>query len=159
MPLLVFLLCVSLNLVHSSGDAIDFVFNGFAGANLTVDDSAMVTPDGVLVLTNGTYLMKGHGVYAAPLHFRSPSGAGGGVLSFSTTFVFAILSEYAELSAYGIAFFITPYQELLGHVAEPVHGSLQHERCRERHQPCLRRGARHAARRGVRGHGQQPRRD
>jgi len=108
MPVFVFLLCVSLNLVHSSGGAIDFIFNGFAGANITVDDSAMVTPDGVLVLTNGTYLVKGHGVYPAPLHFRSPSGAGAGVLSFSTTFVFAILSEYAELSAYGIAFFIAP---------------------------------------------------
>ncbi|WVZ60721.1 hypothetical protein U9M48_010705 [Paspalum notatum var. saurae] len=105
MPPLLLLLFVSLNLVRSSGDVIDFVFNGFAGANLTVDDSAMVTPDGVLVLTNGTHLMKGHGVYPAPLHLRSPSG---GVLSFSTTFVFAILSEYADLSAYGLAFFVSP---------------------------------------------------
>ncbi|XP_066384605.1 L-type lectin-domain containing receptor kinase SIT2-like [Miscanthus floridulus] len=46
-----------LNLVHSSDGAIDFIFNGFTSANLTVDNSAM---------------------------------------------------EYAELSAYSIAFFITP---------------------------------------------------
>ncbi|KAF8709914.1 hypothetical protein HU200_029631 [Digitaria exilis] len=94
----------------SSGDITNFVFNGFAGANLTVDDSATVTPDGVLVLTNGTYLMKGHGVYPGPLHFHSPppSAVGGTMLSFSTTFVFVILSEYADFSSYGIAFFVAP---------------------------------------------------
>ncbi|CAL4936188.1 unnamed protein product [Urochloa decumbens] len=116
MLLIVILLCFnSLSLVHASGDVTDFVFNGFAGANLTVDDSAAVTPDGVLVLTNGTYLMKGHGLYPAPLHFRSPSSAAGGVLSFSTTFVFAILSEYADLSAYGLAFFVAPTNKSFSH--------------------------------------------
>jgi hypothetical protein len=109
MSLVAILLCFnSLIVWHASGDVTNFVFNGFAGANLTVDDSAAITPDGVLVLTNGTYLMKGHGVYPAPLHFRSPPSAAGGVLSFSTTFVFAILSEYADLSAYGLAFFVAP---------------------------------------------------
>nr|CAB3493063.1 unnamed protein product [Digitaria exilis] len=110
MPLFVILLCFTFTLARSTGDVTDFVFNGFAGANLTVDDSATVTPDGVLVLTNGTYLMKGHGVYPSPLHFHSPppSAVGGTVLSFSTTFVFVILSEYADFSSYGIAFFVAP---------------------------------------------------
>lgn len=107
MSLLACLLCFSLHLLYSSGDAVDFVFNGFSGGNLTVDDSAMVTPDGVLVLTNGTYLMKGHAIYPTLLHFHAPPNATG-VLSFSTTFVFAILSEYADVSAYGLAFFVAP---------------------------------------------------
>lgn len=107
MSLLGCLLFFSLGLTHTSGDGINFVFNGFTGANLTIDDSAMVTTDGVLVLTNGTILMKGHGVYSAPIHFRSPPTTAG-TLSFSTTFVFVILSEYADLSAYGLAFFISP---------------------------------------------------
>ncbi|OEL12678.1 L-type lectin-domain containing receptor kinase IV.2 [Dichanthelium oligosanthes] len=107
MLLLVLLLFCTRSLpVRSSSD--QFVYNGFTGANLAVDDSSFVTSDGLLVLTNGTNRLKGHATYPSLLHFRnkSPNSSIHVLSSFSTTFVFAILSEYTDLSGYGIALFI-----------------------------------------------------
>jgi hypothetical protein len=43
-----------LNLPASITGTNQFVYNGFAGVNLTLDGNAVVTPDGLLELTNDT---------------------------------------------------------------------------------------------------------
>jgi hypothetical protein len=81
-----------------------FVYSGFAQANLSLDGAATIRPDGLLELTNGSFNLKGHAIYPIPLKFRrSPSGS---VQSFSVTFVFSIISAYPDKSADGMAFFI-----------------------------------------------------
>ncbi|KAG1348116.1 L-type lectin-domain containing receptor kinase IV.1-like [Cocos nucifera] len=62
------------------------------------------------MLTNKTKQMKGHAFHPFPLHFRKPPD--GKIFSFSTTFVFAILSEYANLSGHGIVFLVSPTTNL-----------------------------------------------
>ncbi len=89
----------------SANDDNQFAYSGFSGANLTMD-GATITSGGLLELTNGTVQQKGHAFYPVPLPFvRSPNGS---VLSFSASFVFAILSVYTDLSAHGMAFVIVP---------------------------------------------------
>lgn len=83
-----------------------FVFSGFAGANLTLDGTATVTADGLLELTNGTVHLKGHAFHRAPVSFRTSPG--GAVRSFSASFAFAILTTYPGLSCHGIAFAVAP---------------------------------------------------
>uniref|UniRef100_A0A0E0LGX6 non-specific serine/threonine protein kinase n=1 Tax=Oryza punctata TaxID=4537 RepID=A0A0E0LGX6_ORYPU len=91
-----------------------FVYSGFAGANLTLDGTATVTPSGLLELTNGTLQLKGHAFHPTPLRFGSGTGgagagAGDGVVrSFSASFVFGILSAYPDMSAHGIVFLVSP---------------------------------------------------
>ncbi|XP_062190015.1 L-type lectin-domain containing receptor kinase SIT2-like [Phragmites australis] len=84
-----------------------FVYNGFEGANLSLDGAATVTPNGLLMLTNGSLQMKGHAFHPSPLPFRDAAR------SFSATFVFAIYGPYADLSSHGLAFFVCPDKELL----------------------------------------------
>ncbi|XP_008790453.2 L-type lectin-domain containing receptor kinase SIT2-like [Phoenix dactylifera] len=87
-----------------------FTFNGFIGANLSRDGAAVVTPEGLLRLTNTTDQSKGHAFYPVPLHFRPSPTAN--VLTFSTTFVFGIVTEYSGFSSHGFAFFISPSNDL-----------------------------------------------
>jgi len=83
------------------------IYNGFKGANLTLDGGAAVTPDGLLVLTNGSIQMKGHAFHPSPLPFRDPGAPNpAAARSFSTAFVFAVFGQYADLSADGLAFFV-----------------------------------------------------
>jgi hypothetical protein len=82
-----------------------FVFDGFKGANLTLDGMATVTSDGLLLLTNATKQLKGHAFYPAPLRFnRTPNGTA--TRSFSTAFVIGIIGAYEELSSHGMAFVV-----------------------------------------------------
>lgn len=82
-----------------------FVYNGFKGANLTLDGASTVTPNGLLVLTNGTIQMKGHAFHPSPLPFRAQNATA--ARSFSTTFAFAIFGPYIDLSSHGLAFFVS----------------------------------------------------
>ena len=82
----------------------EFIFNGFSGANLTIDGVASITSDGLLELTNTSKYVKGYAFHPKPLRFKSQSSK---TLSFSTTFVFAILSEISDLSGHGLAFLIS----------------------------------------------------
>nr|CAB3456315.1 unnamed protein product [Digitaria exilis] len=86
-----------------------FVYNGFAGVNLTLDGNALVTPDGLLELTNDTVNL-GHAFYPTPLNFHQQHN--GTVPSFSVSFVFVILSVHADISADGMAFFVAPTKNL-----------------------------------------------
>lgn len=92
-----------------------FIYNGFTGAGLDLDGMAVVEPDGKLMLTNVTSQLKGHAFHPAPLRFddRAPASAQNRTLrSFSTTFVFAIVSDYVTVSGNGLAFFVAPSKNL-----------------------------------------------
>ncbi|OEL17483.1 L-type lectin-domain containing receptor kinase IV.2 [Dichanthelium oligosanthes] len=103
--LLLFLALHRLRLAATAAD--QFTFDGFAGASLTLDGTAAVTADGLLMLTNGTTLLKGHAFYPSPLRFhRDDAASGADVRSFSAAYVFGIVSEYADLSSPGLAFVV-----------------------------------------------------
>ncbi|OQU76282.1 hypothetical protein SORBI_3010G124800 [Sorghum bicolor] len=90
----------------TTADDDQFVYSGFRGSALTVDGTAAVTSDGVLLLTNGTAYLKGHAFHPTPLRLRdSPNGS---VQSFSVAFVFGIVSVYPDFSAHGMALLIAP---------------------------------------------------
>ncbi|THU46828.1 hypothetical protein C4D60_Mb09t09000 [Musa balbisiana] len=102
---------VCLLLLHPSlaGGNHDFVFNGFGGSNLTLGGVASITSGGLLMLTNNTKEKMGHAFYPSPLRFGDlPNGT---VFSFSTTFVTAFISEYADFSSHGVAFVVSPTKD------------------------------------------------
>jgi hypothetical protein len=82
---------------------VDFVYNGFRGAaNLTVDGSASVLRGGALRLTtDGNYLM-GHAFFGPPV--RMVLDGGDAVASFSTAFVFDIVTAAGRGGGAGLAF-------------------------------------------------------
>jgi serine/threonine protein kinase len=109
----------------AAGAAVEFAYEGFRGAGLSLDGMATVTPAGLLLLTNDTNMAssqrndtgmsKGHAFHPEPVRFRRPpaeAGAAGAVSSFSTTFVFAIVSEFLDLSTSGFAFLVAPSTDL-----------------------------------------------
>ncbi|KAJ3675567.1 hypothetical protein LUZ60_004609 [Juncus effusus] len=91
-----------LNFTPSTSQDGELIFNGFTGVNLGLDGVANITQNGLLRLTNDTLQLQGHAFHPSPFRF------GNTTFSFSTTFVFAIISEYLDLSGHGIAFFISP---------------------------------------------------
>ncbi|XP_073114698.1 L-type lectin-domain containing receptor kinase SIT2-like isoform X1 [Elaeis guineensis] len=105
--LLVILLLI---LVASSDNEI--IFNGFTGANLSLNGLAQITSGGLLMLTNNTKEGQGHAFHPALLHFKNSSN--GKPLSFNATFVFAIRPEYPDASGHGLAFAVSPSKELPG---------------------------------------------
>ena len=107
MPPLVLLLFLGVGGLLPAATAAEerFVFDGFKGANLSLDGMATVTPDGLLLLTNATPQLKAHAFYPAPLRFhRAPGGAA--MRSFSTAFVIGIIGAYVDLSSHGMAFVV-----------------------------------------------------
>uniref|UniRef100_A0A0D9W7I0 Protein kinase domain-containing protein n=1 Tax=Leersia perrieri TaxID=77586 RepID=A0A0D9W7I0_9ORYZ len=110
--LLLFLLLIAVvGSDHGGALAADqFTYNGFGGANLTLDGMAAVASNGLLVLSNGTNQMAGHAFHPTPVRLRA--GAGGEVQSFSAAFVFAIVSNFTVLSDNGMAFVIAPSTQL-----------------------------------------------
>ncbi|CAL9166600.1 unnamed protein product, partial [Musa hybrid cultivar] len=106
--LLLLLLHRRLSLAASSSgcdDGDDFIFNGFGGANLTLDGVASITSAGLLTVTDASMETKGHAFHPSPLRFRDLSN--GTVISFSTTFAFGFISDYPGLSGHGMAFVIS----------------------------------------------------
>lgn len=87
--------------IAAGGDD-QFLFSGFAGANITLDGVATITPDGLVDLTNAHERLIGHMFYPTALHFRkSPNSI---VQSFSVSFAFGIHPNYRP--SQGFAFFI-----------------------------------------------------
>uniref|UniRef100_A0A453NZ96 non-specific serine/threonine protein kinase n=1 Tax=Aegilops tauschii subsp. strangulata TaxID=200361 RepID=A0A453NZ96_AEGTS len=109
---LILTISLGLNLAALITTANDqFIYSGFSGSNLAVDDTATITPDGLLELTNGTAYQKGHAFHPAPFRLRDSTANGvgdGKVRSFSVAFVFGIVSAYPDFSAHGMAFVIAP---------------------------------------------------
>ncbi|KAG0546901.1 hypothetical protein BDA96_01G033500 [Sorghum bicolor] len=86
---------------------VQFTFTGFARENVTTSGAAAVaTGGGLLQLTNATNWVFGHAFYPAPLRFKDP--ATGAPISFSTTFVAAILPRYPDAHGHGLAFALAP---------------------------------------------------
>ncbi|KAF9600995.1 hypothetical protein IFM89_014980 [Coptis chinensis] len=90
-----------------------FNYNGFKNANLSLDGLAVITGSGLLRLTNNTKQMTGHAFHPKPFQFKNLS-SNGSTLSFSTTFVFAIVPKYSDVSGHGISFVIAPSRSLTG---------------------------------------------
>jgi hypothetical protein len=108
---LVFLLPLLISLVTSENTS--FTFVGFKLENLSIDGIAGITSTGLLKLTDNTKRQQvGHAFYPNPISFKNSSN--GTVSSFSTTFVFGIISEYPTLGGPGIAFVIAPTRGLPG---------------------------------------------
>jgi hypothetical protein len=105
---LVLLLSLLISVVSSEDTS--FTFIGFKSANLSLDGIAEITSTGLLKLTNNTNFAMGHAFYPNPITFKNSSN--GTVSSFSTTFVFAIVSEDATRRGHGLAFVIAPTRGL-----------------------------------------------
>lgn len=87
-----------------------FVFNGFDGASLELNGGSLIEQSGLLRLTNFTRNEVSHAFY--PNSFRFINSSSGSPLSFSSSFVFAIFPQYSDISSQGIAFTISPTNDL-----------------------------------------------
>ncbi|RHN46176.1 putative protein kinase RLK-Pelle-L-LEC family [Medicago truncatula] len=96
--------------VASEDNNISFTYNGFKSSHLYLDGVAELTSNGLLRLTNDSRQQKGHAFYPNPIVFNN--GSSSNVSSFSTTFVFAIKSEFPNLSGHGIVFVLSPTKGL-----------------------------------------------
>ncbi|GJN22835.1 hypothetical protein PR202_gb10435 [Eleusine coracana subsp. coracana] len=91
--------------------ATEFVFSGFfARENVTTSGAATVTSWGLLQLTNDTNEVFGHGFYPVPVRLKNSTT--GAPLSFSTTFVAALVPRYPEAHGHGLAFALAPSAQL-----------------------------------------------
>ncbi|CAF2243993.1 unnamed protein product, partial [Brassica napus] len=107
MNMFVLLLLLFLNKAVSQGERGEFGFNGYLYDS---SGTANLDSNGLMTLTNYTVQKTGHVFYNFPVRFKnSPNGT---VSSFSTTFVFAIVSKIPTFSGHGIAFAICPTKGL-----------------------------------------------
>ncbi|XP_058099363.1 L-type lectin-domain containing receptor kinase IV.1-like [Magnolia sinica] len=95
----------------SKGDGEDFIYNGFHGANMSLDGAAEVTSEGLLLLNNSIQQTKSLAFYPIPLHFKPSQGK---TQSFSVNFVFAIMLRYPNVRSTGIIFVISHSKEFPG---------------------------------------------
>ncbi|KAJ8750587.1 hypothetical protein K2173_015754 [Erythroxylum novogranatense] len=112
--LLPFLVCCFLSLKHSTlaHDETQFIYNGFNESNLLLNGIAKIHPNGLLELTNTSKLQIGRAFFPSPLNFsKTLTNSNSESLSFSTTFVFAILPESSTRGGHGIAFTMSPSAE------------------------------------------------
>ena len=100
-----------------------FIYNGFHQANLHLDGTARIHPNGLLQLTNNSEKQVGYAFYQLPLKFNTSSGLSQS-LSFSTNFVFAIVPETPSKGGNGIAFTINPSWKFTDVIASNYLGLL-----------------------------------
>ncbi|KAL1825561.1 hypothetical protein ACET3Z_012339 [Daucus carota] len=110
--LLILLVCT----LVSADEVSEFTFNGFESKNMSLQGAAILTPNGLLKLTNATS-QQGQAFYTKPIKFKNKNSLKDGtnsssVASFSTTFVFAIVPRVYGMSAHGISFVIAPTRGL-----------------------------------------------
>ncbi|KAL6277967.1 hypothetical protein ACE6H2_021568 [Prunus campanulata] len=106
---------------QAAAEDVNFTYNGFRSANLSLDGGAQFTPNGLLMVTNDTEEQMGHAFYPNPVTFKN-SYSNSNVISFSTTFVFAIRSVSGTQGGHGIAFVIAPKRGLPGGFHSPFLG-------------------------------------
>ncbi|PSR87897.1 Legume lectin, beta chain, Mn/Ca-binding site protein [Actinidia chinensis var. chinensis] len=99
---------------------LSFSFNGFRSRNLNLDGIAELTSTGLLALTNGTIQEKGHAFYPTPISFKTSPNAS--VSSFSTSFVFGIISKSPTFSGHGIVFVVASTPAFPGGIASQYLG-------------------------------------
>ncbi|XP_075669095.1 L-type lectin-domain containing receptor kinase S.4-like [Castanea sativa] len=75
-------------------------------------DDAVIDNNGVLQLTNESVQVDSHAFYKYPVKFKNSSS--GKVMSFSTTFAFALINEHGNQGRYHFAFTISPSGALPG---------------------------------------------
>ncbi|GLT89550.1 hypothetical protein SLE2022_075280 [Rubroshorea leprosula] len=107
-------------LVNSVAGGVNFTHNGFRSVNLSLDGVAEVTSNGLLKLTNGSDQQQGQAFYFSPVKLKDSTN--GTAFSFTTTFVFAILSQYPTLGTSGMAFVISPSRGRPGALANQYLG-------------------------------------
>ncbi|GLT75835.1 hypothetical protein SLA2020_475290 [Shorea laevis] len=110
-------------LVNSVAGDVNFTYNGFRSANLSLDGLAEVTSNGLLKLTNDSRQQKGHSFYRSPVKLKNSTN--GTAFSFTTTFVFAILPQCPILGGNGMAFVISPSRGHQAALASQFLGLLQ----------------------------------
>ncbi|XVE76405.1 hypothetical protein DITRI_Ditri12bG0170200 [Diplodiscus trichospermus] len=96
----------------SSFQPTELFFPGFKDSNsnnLTFTGIAKIEKNGIMCLTNDTSPALGHSFYRSP--FRIKNSTNGQAFSFSTSFAFAIIPEYAKLGGHGLAFIISSSTE------------------------------------------------
>ncbi|KAM7467945.1 hypothetical protein LguiB_015507 [Lonicera macranthoides] len=96
----------------------NFIYQGFNNeTNLILDQATILKPSGALRLTNSSQNVIGHVFHPTPIQIfntTSPS-----LSSFSTKFVFAIVSPEGKPGGFGLAFTLSPRPEFPG--AEDSH--------------------------------------
>ncbi|KAK1397305.1 Non-specific serine/threonine protein kinase [Heracleum sosnowskyi] len=103
-----------------SSQQFEFFFNDFKSNNLSLEGDATFTPNGLLKLSGGSN-QHSHAFYPNQINLKkNPTNSS--VSSFSTTFVFAIVSEYSKVSSQGMTFFIAPTKFI--HSARPEYFGL-----------------------------------
>ncbi|CAN6284058.1 unnamed protein product [Urochloa humidicola] len=91
---------------------VDFVYNCFQhAANLSLDGSASVLHDGALQLTNDSNNLMGHAFFDSPVQVVTGSSS---VVSFSTVFVFDIVTADDHGGGHGLAFVVAASKALPG---------------------------------------------
>ncbi|KAF9596654.1 hypothetical protein IFM89_012853 [Coptis chinensis] len=93
-----------------------FIFNDFRKANLSLHGgSTLITPNGLLQLTDQTVNVTGHAFYPSPMFNNSLKRNNTSISSFSTSFVFGIIpSDLKKGGGHGFAFAISPSNQLSG---------------------------------------------
>ncbi|KAB1220840.1 L-type lectin-domain containing receptor kinase IV.2 [Morella rubra] len=96
-----FALVLALLVTLAASEDTSFRYNGFlSDAGLGIYGRAEITSNGLLRLTDDSRHRLGQTFYAHPITFATGS-------SFSTTFVFAIVSQYPTMGGHGLAFVIS----------------------------------------------------
>jgi len=120
---LLFLYPVKSDLNDGDGELLLSGFNdGFTTSatrnNMSLNGVAAFENNGVLRLTNDSHQAVGHAFYSNPIQFKNSSGQ---VMSFSTAFAFAVITERGA-GADGFAFTISPTKDLPGAAPGPYLG-------------------------------------
>ncbi|KAB1225882.1 putative L-type lectin-domain containing receptor kinase I.6 [Morella rubra] len=94
-----------------------FVYHGFSQANLHLGGIAEIHRNGLLQLTNLSFQRAGSAFHRFPLNFNTTSSGAISSLSFSTTFVFAMVPQEPNMGGHGMAFAISPSMDFTHAVA------------------------------------------
>jgi len=108
------------SLLYSVTADVDLLYNGFQHtADLILDGSASILRGGALQLTNDSNYLMGHAFFNSPVQAVS----GNAVVSFSTAFVFDIVTV-GQGGGHGLAFVVAASKVLPGATAEQYLGLL-----------------------------------
>nr|GMD51151.1 L-type lectin-domain containing receptor kinase IV.1-like [Ipomoea batatas] len=112
------LLLSALSMAFTPSHATEFTYNGFSPSpDFTLDGLAHITPAGLIQLTNDTTFMTAHAFYSRPINFKNSP-------SFSTSFAFAMVPLFATKGGHGMAFVISPANNLPGGAAGQFMGLM-----------------------------------
>ncbi|KAF5941140.1 hypothetical protein HYC85_022307 [Camellia sinensis] len=107
---MIMVLLLLLKFASSNSTPDGFIFNE---DTLKLDGAAKLDSKGLLTLTNASFSQQtGHAFYNNAVQFKNTNN--GSVISFPTTFIFAIVPEYKQFGGRGMACVISPSQKLQG---------------------------------------------